>query len=625
MIIKKLKVKNFRSLKDIEVDFQSDLTLIVGENDSGKSSLLDVLRILFNVGEDTKRDKKDKFKIEDGDYYLEERKGKQNNLEGNEGEQIIEFKAILFNDVEIKYRKNKDEFEPNLEIWLPSAEFRKYIDSPEEIEKLSLQEIKNKLVLLEGANKRRKDNEENLKNRFKQILEESKEDILTKSKIKSSISKIEDYLNQYFTVVYLSGKTFYNIEDIILKIYLKQDFDAIWDKKIMLRDTEKTLEEILEDEVTNIIKEKEDGVINKEVLPDIKKFLPNISRISLVPNFFPIDITQKFVELKVSFEDDNNREILLDKKGDGTKRRVTLALLNYARQLDTDKPVLYLFDEPDTHLHVKAQYELLTILDELKEKNQVIITTHSPFIINYMPPHKITLFELKEGQTRVKRIVEDADVGNLLKDLGIENSNLFFTRKILLLEGKSDKAAIDMLYFKWKSRFLKNDLIAVITLDGNGNACSFARLIQEFMPDVPVYIFLDRDVKNNPKHNIHKFVKECQEKGIKIIDLYVGTKELEDAFSDDILVESIYKIIINNNFDAGINITQEEIKNRIMFWRKELNNNNEFKFSKEIQKFIQDKTGKPIDKEEITSQIAICCPEDKIPEEIIDLFEKMRD
>lgn len=50
MKIKSLKLKNFRSYKDeIEVKFD-DLTVFVGKNDIGKSTVLEALDIFFNDG-----------------------------------------------------------------------------------------------------------------------------------------------------------------------------------------------------------------------------------------------------------------------------------------------------------------------------------------------------------------------------------------------------------------------------------------------------------------------------------------------------------------------------------------------------------------------------------------------
>lgn len=46
MFLKKLNLRNFRSFEDCSVTFQPDLTILVGENNSGKSNAIDAIRLL---------------------------------------------------------------------------------------------------------------------------------------------------------------------------------------------------------------------------------------------------------------------------------------------------------------------------------------------------------------------------------------------------------------------------------------------------------------------------------------------------------------------------------------------------------------------------------------------------
>jgi putative ATP-dependent endonuclease of the OLD family len=46
MKIKNLSINGFRSLKNLNISFEDDITVIVGENDSGKSSLIDCLKTI---------------------------------------------------------------------------------------------------------------------------------------------------------------------------------------------------------------------------------------------------------------------------------------------------------------------------------------------------------------------------------------------------------------------------------------------------------------------------------------------------------------------------------------------------------------------------------------------------
>ena len=63
MKIKKLEIDGFRCLCGLNISFEDDLTVLVGENDAGKSSLVDCLKVItqnqpveaddFNYDKDT--------------------------------------------------------------------------------------------------------------------------------------------------------------------------------------------------------------------------------------------------------------------------------------------------------------------------------------------------------------------------------------------------------------------------------------------------------------------------------------------------------------------------------------------------------------------------------------------
>lgn len=121
MQLKKLNIKNYKRLLDVELSLENDITLITGPNNSGKTSIIEVLKFLFS-------ENKDKIEISElnislfnnwiDDFYecykiiLNKRK---------EGFELIEELTNFLNDkslsfknflpeinIEISYDKNKD-------------------------------------------------------------------------------------------------------------------------------------------------------------------------------------------------------------------------------------------------------------------------------------------------------------------------------------------------------------------------------------------------------------------------------------------------------------------------------------------------------------------------------------
>ncbi len=50
MFLKKIAIKNFRCLKSLTLDFHKGVNIFIGENNSGKTAIIDALRICFSYG-----------------------------------------------------------------------------------------------------------------------------------------------------------------------------------------------------------------------------------------------------------------------------------------------------------------------------------------------------------------------------------------------------------------------------------------------------------------------------------------------------------------------------------------------------------------------------------------------
>ena len=48
MFLKRIEVSNYRQLSHIELNFQNGLTVLAGPNNSGKTTLISVLKGIFN-------------------------------------------------------------------------------------------------------------------------------------------------------------------------------------------------------------------------------------------------------------------------------------------------------------------------------------------------------------------------------------------------------------------------------------------------------------------------------------------------------------------------------------------------------------------------------------------------
>lgn len=72
----------------------------------------------------------------------------------------------------------------------------------------------------------------------------------------------------------------------------------------------------------------------------------------------------------------NQPRVIVSERSDGL--RTFLALSCFLGARDLDQPPILLIDEAETHLHIDAQADLITLLTEDAEVSQVFYTTHSP-------------------------------------------------------------------------------------------------------------------------------------------------------------------------------------------------------------------------------------------------------
>src|SRR5258706_9058263 len=133
---------------------------------------------------------------------------------------------------------------------------------------------------------------------------------------------------------------------------------------------------------------------------------------------------------------------------------------------------IFLFDEPEVHLHPQAQKDLLKELGRLARNNQIIFSSHSPFMINRN--------DLQSTIVVKKAVVPDEHLGTRLIHKPYQNNwaplreslgmlmadSLLLSNKSLFLEGGSDRVLI-LSMMKYYRRKLSIDLNFLSILDGD--------------------------------------------------------------------------------------------------------------------------------------------------------------
>lgn len=160
-------------------------------------------------------------------------------------------------------------------------------------------------------------------------------------------------------------------------------------------------------------------------------------------------------------------QVQLENWGSGTQNRTRILMTLFrAKQIresqgspDKLTPVI-IIEEPESYLHPSAQAEFGRTLRDLAEefKIQVIVTTHSPYLLSFSQCEANILLERKIDRKRARETQQVAVTGNswmepFARVLGIGDQELapwkdaLFSGKdsIILVEGITDKAYLELL------------------------------------------------------------------------------------------------------------------------------------------------------------------------------------
>lgn len=178
--------------------------------------------------------------------------------------------------------------------------------------------------------------------------------------------------------------------------------------------------------------------------------------------------------------------------GEGFQNAIVLAILRAFEETKKSGAIL-LIEEPEMFLHPQMQRSLYKTLRKIGRTNQVIYTTHSPHFVA-VPEYADVLLVRRDNvgtYTRQSSFRSDTKwAEKLRKEMDPERSELFFARKLLLVEGDTEKLS----YPEYAAK-LKLDLdrvgATIVEVQGKRNLREFAELAVSFR--IPTGVVYDKD------------------------------------------------------------------------------------------------------------------------------------
>ena len=151
---------------------------------------------------------------------------------------------------------------------------------------------------------------------------------------------------------------------------------------------------------------------------------------------------------------------------------------------------IFAAEEPEAHLHPNAQKTLYKQLTE--SKGQVIVSTHSPYLAAIAQQSELRCLNRTNQGISVRSLnsdLEDEDRRKLQREVLHSRGEILFSKALVLCEGETEEQALPLLFKKYFERESFEVGISFIGVGGEGKYLPFLRFACDF--SIPVYIFGD--------------------------------------------------------------------------------------------------------------------------------------
>ena len=626
MRIQNIKVHNFRLLSNVSIGLEEDVTLIVGRNNTGKTSLLEVIKVFLSS--------EDKLSFEDfsqSSYRVFKRlysEYKQTlNPDISEGDKK-EFEETIQNEfpkiqlqIEFEYDRIKDSL-INLSEFITDLD----VNRNDACILLSFESY-NSIGLLKAFHNR--------EDKTIEILQYLKENIKSNFKIKCFAKDIKSkYLREIdlgFREKIKQVVLFQEIKAMRILDDKKSDsnktlavgFSKYYNERDKTDDNVKEVENSLK-EISKTLKEKYDAVLDS-ILKDLERFGAKtpitIPKISIASEFDSESVIKNNIKYYYKQEEIDLPESY---NGLGYSNLIYMVLelasfIEHFRNSKEEKVsefLTVLIEEPEAHMHPQMQQVFISqikgIVDDAQKDGifvQLIITSHSSHILSEAGIdeekgfRRIRYFNRIEDEIVVKdfntlKIVDEEKTARFLRQyLTLHKSDLFFSDKVIIVEGTTERMLLPQMIRK-----IVPDLVTqyVSILEIGGAYTHKFKEILEFL-NLKTLIITDIDsVKNDSGKNVKCPVNEGETTSNETLKDWLPKKsniqELIDASEDDKIDSKIIRIAYQTeeNGEIGRSLEEAFIIANLDFLKTEIPQPDDanFKPAKEFSLFMNKGLGK---------------------------------
>lgn len=474
MYLKSIHIENYRLLKDVVVPLDRSLTLFVGKNNTGKTSIMQAIEFLL-TGSNT---------LPFNDYPLDCRQKLYSSIvnywRSQDENPISSFRAsvpitrvLLTIDYSDDIMGNVSEFVIDLDESISEAVIRVSFDLSTDIESV-LESCRKQFDLLidEDASDRERDNclRMIVKNHFTKFFMMNIVAVNPANPEDTLIKKKSDLQNLFYLKVIRAERNMDESEKEnsnplgkIMKSLFSSELD----------ETESDIQEsiVAIQEIVSNSNYTLQGRINEHMAEIVQSMMPfgypaaDDMRLYANTN---IDLQRSISEdTELTYRSHEASESLPGShNGLGYKNliKISLELHEFVRTIKGDKtrlPLLFL-EEPEAHMHPQLQTTFVSYIENFllnvvgEKTTQIMITTHSAHVANTVQFEKVRYIRRYDKCIECKPVTDFPTIGDrheqaerldfLQKYMKLSYCDLYFCDKAILVEGASERLLLpDMI------------------------------------------------------------------------------------------------------------------------------------------------------------------------------------
>ncbi|MDU9050381.1 MAG: DUF2813 domain-containing protein [Candidatus Electrothrix sp. Rat3] len=405
-----IKIENFRGIRSLHL-FLDGLTVLIGENNIGKSSVLEAIRMVLKRGFGVRRG----GQFTEYDFHLKDAKATP---------QTADPISIILHFAE----KQEDEWPETV------------IQQLSDVIQLDTNGLNHIRLLAKGSFQA-----ESSSFQTKWAFLD-----LGNSELPLKNATPINLISRFIPIFFLSA-----LRDASQEFGQRGQFWSGFLKSIQLpEEQQQRIEEMLQEVNASVISANVGLAEVREKIANAGRLVPLDSADPVALEAIPTRIFDMVGKIQVHLRSSYGAKLPMHRHGEGTQSLAVLMLFqafvtaNLSEAYTTESTPILVLEEPEAHLHPSAIRSLGAFLKDLS--GQVLVSSHSGDLVSRVPVTALRRLYKHNGETKIGRIetgsFTDRELQAIDYSIRFTRGHYLFSRCWLLVEGESDFHLMPLLF-----------------------------------------------------------------------------------------------------------------------------------------------------------------------------------